>query len=673
MILKKIKPIFHPLIILILGVFLATAVTWPFAAKLSTYYQDSGDYAFDGTMLWYNQESIKTGKIFNQQEYFNGYQFYPQPTTIAYSDHLLASSIIFSPIYWLSGNFVFSVNLTTLLTLILSFVISFYCINYFVKNSFAAIIGAFVYSFNPQIFARFPYHIGLLSHYFLPLVFLLSYKFLTKPTFKNALYFNLAFTLNSLSAVYFQILSVLFLPFFSLPFLISHFLKKDISYFVKLLKAPVLFVLFLPVFLHFNFPYLQFSNDEQAVRKLEETFFFSGRIINWFFANPDSLVYGEFVKNFDKIRSPGPDYDGKFNYAEHTLFLNFLPLMLTVFGALYLWRKIKRKQVDYKGLLVLSAFLMILGASFLLSLGPYFFGFNGESPRIKLPFYYLYQVIPIMKGIRVPNRLQFIFYIPFSLFVAFGTYYFINKFSKKKWVFIIFTIIFALLLLENIHFRSYENKSTFFQNSAFIEGKLDFLKNKKVLHYPINIWELGETNTYTLNWQVMTGAYSLNGYSGYAPPDQLAFLIDLKKNFDQTALEKLQIIKTDYVVIHKDLLGKSDLFKEGTVYEDEKLQIVDLTKYNFNYKLCDFENDLTKDIKLVSARKFNGQFYAVILKNKSTCYLPSFYENKYRKIKFFTNFLGQTVEHTAFLRMPVLIAPNQEVILSEVEKNLKIQ
>lgn len=678
--IKVIELIREFIMILFIGVFLTLILTWPFITKASIYFTDSGDYAFASSMLYYNQQSIKSGLIFNQKKYFNGYQFYPQPNTVAYADHLFLPSLIYSPIYWFTNNYILSVNLLTLFTFVLSFLAGYYVLNILIENKLAASMGAFVYTFNPQMFARFPVHLDLLNHFFLPLVFLFAYKFLTKPSFKNIFLFSLTFTLNSLTSVYFQIMTIIFLPIFAIPFSISNFLKKNKKYFIKLFISIFFSLIFIPILLYFNSPYLNFSKNEQASRKLEETLYFSSRLINWFFSSPNNFIYGDIVRKFEPMRSPGIDsINGQFNYAEHTLFLNITPIILFIFGLLYFIKQFKKKVIEKQKLILGIAFLLTLVASFILSFGPVLFGWNGEGPYWKMPYFYLYQICSIFQGIRVPSRFQFIFYLPFAFFVSYGVFYLMDKVKNIYLFYSLIVILASCLIIENINITSYDNKSTTIINLNKNIEKTNFLNGKNVLHLPIHIPELGETSTYTLNWYFLTNTKSLNGYSGYAPKDQIAFLVKIKEKFDEEALKQLKIINTDYVIIHKILLNEeaekyekfSDLYRKGTIYEDNELQIIDLNKYNFVFKICNYEEDFDKDIKMGTVNNNLSQIYVLVLKNKSDCYLPSIYEAKYKIIKFNTNFIAPS-EHMASFKLPPIIGPFENIILSEITNNLKI-
>jgi hypothetical protein len=205
------------LLIICLSIIFTTLFTWPFIIKLSTFYIDSADYSENASKLFYNQSSIKNGTIFSKK-YFDGYQYYPQSYSLVYADTLFFPSIIFAPIYWITNQIIFSVNTLFFICFCLNFIFSYYFLHYFTQNKYASVTGAIIYSFNPEVFSHFPTHLNLLNNYFLPLLFLTCYIFLSKPTLKNSLLFGIVFTLNSLTAIYFEIFSIIILPVFAIPF-----------------------------------------------------------------------------------------------------------------------------------------------------------------------------------------------------------------------------------------------------------------------------------------------------------------------------------------------------------------------------------------------------------------------------------------------------------------------
>lgn len=454
--------------LIIIGFLLTILLTWPLALKINSFYGDASEYSLVGWILWYNQESITTGRIFYQQDYFNSNQFFPLPFSLAYSDHLFAPSLIFAPIYWLSRNLVFSVNYFAILTFVLTFVSSFYCLNFFVRKKFASLLGAFVFTFNPFTFAQFfGHHLQLMNKYFLPPLFLFAYLYIRKPSLKNSFFFFLFFTLNALSGVYIQTFSIIFIPLFWLPFIISNLAAKNIKFFYNFLRNSLIFLFFLPILLYFNLPYLNFSKLENVSRSLEETAALSARGIDWISSLQNNLVYGGLVQSLEPFREPR-DRNGSFNHTEHVLFTNIMPLVLFLVGLL----SMKRGVTFY-------AFFILLFFSAIFTFGPYFYGWNNKQGMGTTLFYHLYQSSKIFQGIRVLTRLQVIFYFPFSLFISFGVIQLL-KLNKKILVLLLGFICFSLIL-ENINPVDKTNSVNF----ESISPTLNYIFLKKIEKSPL--------------------------------------------------------------------------------------------------------------------------------------------------------------------------------------------
>lgn len=625
--------------IILLAILLTAVFTWPFILNIGSFYTDQGDYATHGSILWWNQDSIKTGRIFNQKEYFRGYMFYPHPYSLTFANNHVFPALIFSPIFWLTNSLPFSINLYVFFTFVACFCSSFYVINYFVKNKLASLAGAFIFTFNPQIITRFPQHIELLARFFLPLIILFAYQTFKKPNFKSAFFLWLALTLNSLSANYFQIFAIIFLPVFAIPFLFSNLRKKNWQYFLDLIKVSLVGLIFVPVILYFNLPFWNFSIKEGVVRSIDESIFFSARINDWFAPTENSLLYGNWSKYLFNFREPKDDR-GILNYEEHTLFLGVLPIILFVLGL-----KPFLKQ-SFK-----SPFLILLAVSFILTFGPYL---SYQTDGFKLPFYYLYQVLPLMKGFRAPGRFEYIFYIPFSLIATFGALWLI----KKRGIWII-GVIGVILILENFTIQDYSTRSGIFHKIDQIGlENISFLRSKKVLHLPVYTLDdadiFGKNSVYA-NWLTKTHEIMVNGNSGYFPPDILALLYETDKDLNEQVLIKLSALKVDYIVIHKDLMtsgqlqklqSQENLYIKGIVFNQFDTVIIDLAKLNLAPKICNLEQDF--DIQIEGEKPFRS----VILTNKEDCYLPSIYEDRYREIK------GVNV------RLPIIIGPGEQIILS---------
>jgi hypothetical protein len=675
-----IKKYYKYIFIIFFSVFLTALFTWPFILKISSFYTDFGDYPSGASALWYNYQSITSGKIFNQAEYFKGYEFYPHPYTIAFSDHRFIISLIFSPIYFISSNYILSVNLTMFFLFVLTFLSSFYSVYYLIKKYYSSIVAAVIFTFNPFIFAKFPLHIESLNKLFLFPLFVFCYKFFKKPSLKNAFFFYLFFTLNSLSMLYLEIFSLVMLPIFFIPFLIYRLndFNKFLLYIFNLIRYSLVFIVFIPILLYFNTPYISFFSKENTTRSINGNIYFSARIVDFTAPTKDNFIYKGLFNIIENKRSPRDPENNEFNYEEHTLFLNILPLIFLITFFIY------RKKFTKENSLLYVSFLLILLTSLLFTFGPYFQGFiNFMNRDIKLPYYYLYNYFPFFNGIRVPTRFMFMFYVPFALFAGYGSSLFFYKIKNNKFKLILLIIFILILFIENYNFKNFSSKSNIIESLSkpVLRNKLAFLNNKTTIHLPINIPNYGDDGAY-LNWTVYTNEKIMNGNTGYLPPDITNFLLRIKKSFSKKEISALKALNINYIVIHKNLLNENDkkiylgnhvLYQNAKAYEDKNILIIDLNKIMLDIKICSFDKDINKDIFLASVKNSNLTFYAVTFKNNSDCYLPNIYFNRYKVIDLnSTNFYGNKIVKKVNLRMPILINPFEMIMLSEYNGEVKI-
>lgn len=643
------------------GSILTTILTWPFLANLTSFYSDIGDYPQNGYTLWYNQFSLVTGRILNPSEYFNSFQFYPWPYSLAYSELLLIPSLIFSPIYWISQELPFSLNFYVFLSFVLSFISSFYCLNYFTKNErvpylaskFAAFLGSLVYTFNPLTLAHFPNHLQFMSKYFLLPLLLYGYLFFKKPETKNALFFFLFFTLNALTSFNLMFFSNFALAIYLIFFFFLNLYKRNYIYFLNILKKSLLFIIFIPLLAYFYLPYFNFVQKEKATFDLQLLWLYSATLKDWVSPLPNNFLYKNLLPTNRTEKIPGWGYADV--SEEHTLFINIVPLVLAILGLVFLSRS--------KDRLLLSVSLLTLMVSVVLSFGPHL-------GNIKLPFYYLMHWLPIFKGTRVPSRFQFIFYIPFSILVSFG-FLIIYK-AKRRFLIPIFISLTVLLIVENLNHFKFDSTSKVLREKQFIEHNFSFLNGKSTLHFPFGY--LGEEASY-LTFGTVTQEKMINGYSSYMPPDWFEFMDPFKKSLEEDDLKKLKIIGIQYIIIHKDLLSKQQAqnlsqnqttLKKGTIFDKSGIQIISLDNFDFDFKLCSIEEDL--DFILERFSSFSANYYKLNIESKSDCYLTNTLQNRYLSQVVY----DEGTAKTARIRMPIIVAPFEKISVDEIKRNLKI-
>lgn len=671
---KKISTIF------ILGFLSTTIITWPFITKLSSYYSDWGDYPLNGWLLWYTEQSIVTGRIFNQDQYFQSFQMYPLPLTLAYSDHLFVPSLIFTLIYFPTNNLIFSLNFFIFLTFVLSFISAFYFIKFFLeelnknysanqhKNLTTVIyltstIGAFVYTFNPLTSIQFSGHLQLMHKYFLPPLFIFAYKYLKEINARSAFLFFLFFTLNALSSIYFFVFSIILLPLFFIPFVTKFIKQKSWNKLFKLFKLSLISLFFLPLILYFNIPYLNFSQKENVSRSLEETAHFSARLIDWFSPNPNSVIYKQYADTILASRKP-KEGNGDFNITEHTLTLNYFPYFISLLIFIFIIRNRKKVFIVVKNSQLIQGFLLVLIGSFIIAFGPFFMGWNATDSNLQLPYYYLYKLLPILSAIRVPTRVEFFFYIPFSLFISYFVFS-ILKTQKTKNCLILFFGILILLIAENISFNKFLETSYVLSNYFINKPNLQFLKNKNTVHFPVQLNDIASEVKY-LNWQTQTGEKILNGYSGYTPNDWFQLVTPLSLGLSKTlipdsSIKELAALDIDYLVFHKNINADFSLrkyFPTKLVYEDDYVFIEEIPENYRNQFKC---SNRSLDIKIepILGIANNHSPLSITVKNPQNCYYPSVGFDRYRKVNFEIN----NKKYQTNVKLPLVLRPNEERII----------
>ena len=103
---------------------IALAMTWPLAAGLTRDIPwDLGDSVLNIWILQWGADHwlrFLGGDLGALRGYFHANIFYPEPLTLAYSEHLTAQVLQILPVYGLTGNIVLSYNLLFLSTFVLS-------------------------------------------------------------------------------------------------------------------------------------------------------------------------------------------------------------------------------------------------------------------------------------------------------------------------------------------------------------------------------------------------------------------------------------------------------------------------------------------------------------------------------------------------------------------------
>ena len=157
--------------LLYLGV--ALVFTWPLAAGLSRDIPwDLGDSLLNAWILAWDADRLLRflgGDVDAIRNFWNANIFYPEPLTLAYSEHLFAQAVQILPVYALTGNIILSYNLLFLSTFVLSGLGMFLFVREITGSARAGLVAGLIYAFAPYRVPQFS-HLQVISSQWMPFV-----------------------------------------------------------------------------------------------------------------------------------------------------------------------------------------------------------------------------------------------------------------------------------------------------------------------------------------------------------------------------------------------------------------------------------------------------------------------------------------------------------------------
>lgn len=149
----------------------ALVMTWPLALGLGRDVPgDLGDALLNMWILAWGFDALPgllTGSL-SWTVFWNAPMFHPEPLALAMSEHLIAQVMQGAPVYWLTGNIVFTYNLLFLSTYILSAIGTYLLVRDLTGDWRAGIISGLAFGFLPYRVAQIS-HLQVLSTQWMPL------------------------------------------------------------------------------------------------------------------------------------------------------------------------------------------------------------------------------------------------------------------------------------------------------------------------------------------------------------------------------------------------------------------------------------------------------------------------------------------------------------------------
>ena len=366
-----------------LAIFIVFALlhTWPLALAPETLSRtDTADTVLhQWTLAWLAHQIVQ-----DPLGLFNANIFYPERLTLAYSDHLFIPGIFVAPLLWMGLSPVFAYNVLLITGFSLTGWAMCLVIHRWTDSRLAGLISGSLVAFNAFTLTRFP-QIQDQHLEFFPFALLALDRLLRRPSVRRALSLSGWFVLQSLTTGYWLVFTTvaLLMATMARP---RDWLARSRLVFVPYatLAGVVAGVVLLP----FLLPYWFVSREQGLVRTLKNAAQFSASFSNYL-ATGGRLHFNTWSEHFYRATGGGD-----------SLFPGVIALALV---AIAIGSGVAIRDSRARMALVFGA------VAFALSFGP------------ALPGYaLLYDVFPLMSGIRGTSRFGQLFLVAVAILAGFG-------------------------------------------------------------------------------------------------------------------------------------------------------------------------------------------------------------------------------------------------------------
>lgn len=348
--------------VLALFVVLAIAHTWPLASRLDYWSRhDNADTILNEWVLAWIAHILPQHPF----QLFNANIFYPEPRTLAFSEHMIVQGLLGLPLFAAGISPLVVYNLVLLAGFVLTAFSMYVLILRWTEDHAAGILAGCLAAFNAHTFTRLP-HLQALHVEFLPVVLLLLDRLMTKPRVWTGVLLGIAFALQGLTSYYWLVFTAFGV---AAAAIVRREAWRGANARVLVVPAIAAVVTAAAMLLPFLWPYFRVSATLGVVRSLDDVALYSG---GWrdYLSTPGRL---HFLAWSHIVWGPG----GKTPLFPGLVSLGFAAVALA---------GVRRDA----RVLMLAAVVLV---SLLLSLGTNLPGYGA-----------LYAAIPLLRGIRAPVR-----------------------------------------------------------------------------------------------------------------------------------------------------------------------------------------------------------------------------------------------------------------------------
>jgi hypothetical protein len=313
---------------------------------------DLGDSLLNAWILaWDSERLLKFlgGDVNAIRNFWNANIFYPEPLTLAYSEHLFAQAVQIFPVYALTGNIILSYNLLFLSTFVLSGLGMFLLVREITGSARAGLAAGMIYAFAPYRVPQFS-HLQVISSQWMPFVLYGLRRFFDTRRVAPLAGAGAALVAQNLSNGHFLLFFAPFVLAYALFEISKRRLWGDAGVWLRLGTTAVAVT---AVTLPFLLPYLELRRLGFGPRALNEVRSFSADVFSYWTSPLESHLWGRIIRAYPK--------------AEGDLFPSLACLLLAGVGTwgsvATAWRDARAKPATNQVSLLPFVWLALAGAA----------------------------------------------------------------------------------------------------------------------------------------------------------------------------------------------------------------------------------------------------------------------------------------------------------------------
>jgi hypothetical protein len=352
---------------------LAIALTWPLAAELNRSLPgDYGDPVFVAwVMAWVNGQ-LTAGTF---EGFWTANIFFPERTTLAFSEHFSAQSVMVWPVYAITGNPILSYNIAFLLTFVLTGLGTFLLTRALTGSVAAASLAAFIAAFNEYRLVYEVAHLHTLSIHFLPFALYALHRYFETDQRRYLAGAAVSLVALNLSSIYYMAYSAPLIAVFALLELMRVARWRSARVWLELWAAAAFVLVATSPFL---LPYMDVQQRLGVARSLDEVIAYSATLDHY------------------RLALPG---------LAPSLVLATIAVIAAAAERSVRW--------------ITATMVLLVALAFWLSLGPVPQGGGGALgwPGLYAALHYY---LPGYSGLRVPARFAMLFFVFLAVLAALG-------------------------------------------------------------------------------------------------------------------------------------------------------------------------------------------------------------------------------------------------------------